>query len=141
MGFGIHGDERAELRQTRIDHPSGTGIFEADLLDHQVIKLAHGHAIAEIGHLGRLGIRIDRAADQDQRLGLRLGRFLGQNGGGCQSQRCRLADRDHIGVGAQMADEVDQILRVILDVEFPGAHRNVTRIVPIRHIDIAIGQQ
>ena len=64
-----------------------------------MLKLAHGDAAAEIGHLGCGGIRIDRPADQHQRLGLRFGMFGGKIGGRGQGQRDRLADGNDMGIG------------------------------------------
>ena len=139
--FHVHRDERGQLHQPRIDQPPGALVFEADALDHHMLELPHGDAAAEIGHLGRGGIRVDRPADQRQRARLRLGVFLGQIGGRGQRQRRGLADRDHVDVRPQRAHELDQVERVILDVELARADRNVTRIVPIRHVNVGIGQK
>ena len=106
-----------------------------------MFKLTHRQAAAEIGDLGRGCVGIDRAADQGQRVGLRLGIGFGQKGGCRECDRDRLADRDNMNVGAEMAHEIDEVECVILDVELAGADRNVARILPVGDIDIAIRQQ
>lgn len=44
-------------------------------------------------------------------------------------------------VGAKLAHEVDEIEGVILDVEFACGNRDIPRVVPIGHIDFAIGDE
>ena len=97
--------------------------------------------MAKVSHIGRRGIRIDRPADQCQCARLRFGRFFGQIGGGGQGQRGGLTDRDHMGVGAKVVHEINEVERIILDVEFACTNWNITRIVPVCHIDVAIRQQ
>ena len=100
--LGIHRDERGELQKAGIDHAPHTLRADADALDHQLLELAHGHAGAEIGHVGGGGIGVDRAADERERARLRVGVDLGEIGGGRERQRRGLADRDHVGVGSQL---------------------------------------
>ena len=141
MALGIHRDEALQLQQARIDHTPGTRVGEADALDRGLFQLAHGDAAAEIGDFGGGGIRVDRPADQRQAAGLGVGVFLGEIGGGGQRQRHRLANRDDMDVGAKMAHEIDEVEGVILDVELALGHRNIAGVVPVRHIDVAVGQQ
>ena len=72
---------------------------------------------------------------------LRLGVFGRQIGGGGERQRRGLADGDDMGVGAQAPHELDEIERVILDIELARRHRNVAGIVPVGHKDIASGSR
>ncbi len=137
----IHRDEGLQLQQARIDQPPGTAILEADALDHRLFQLAHRDPAAKVGHVGGGGIGVDRPADQRQGAGLRLGLLLGQIGGRGEGQGGRLADRDHVDVGAQELHEVHEVERVILDIELAFADRDVAGIVPVGHIDFAIGQK
>ena len=141
MGLHVHGDERRQLRQPGIDHAPGTAILEAHGLDRQMLQLTHGDAVAEIGDLGRGGVGVDGAADQGQGARLRGRLLLRQDGGRDKGQGRRLTHRDDIHVGTQVADEIDQVAGIILDVELALADRNVAGIVPIGHVEFAVVQK
>jgi len=69
-----------------------------------------------------------RPANQRERAGLCLGILFGQIGGrGNRVQRRRLADGEHMHVGAQMGAIVDQPQGIIFYVELAGADRDVPR--------------
>ena len=133
--------KEASCSRPGIDLAADARVLEADALDHGFLQLAHGDAAAEVGDLRRGGVRIHRTADQGQRGGLRLGVLFRQIGGGGKRQRHRLADRDNMGVGAQLPHEIDEVERVVLDVEFPCGNRDVAGVVPVRHIDFTVHQQ
>ncbi len=139
--LGVHGDERGQLGEAGIDHPAGAAILEADLLDHEGVEFAHRDAVAEVGHVGRGGVRVDGAADQRQRARLRGGFVPRQHGGRRQRKRRGLAHRHDVQVGAEVADEVHEVFGVVLDVEAALAHRDVAGVGPVRDPDIAIGQK
>ena len=141
VGICIHRDEARKLLQARIHHAARTGILEADPLQNVLLQLPHGHPPAEVGDLRRSRIRVDRPADQHQRVGLCIRLFAGQIGCRREGQWRRLTDRNDMGIGAQMADEVHEVQRVILDVELAFRHRDVARIVPVSDIDLTIGQE
>ena len=129
MRFGIHRHERlASCCEAGIDHPPRARIFEAHPLERRsALKLAHGDPAAEIGDISGRRIGVDRPADQRQGARLRARVFLGQIGRGGQRQRRRLADRDHMGIGAHLAQEVHEIERVILDIELALADTGMSR--------------
>ena len=97
--------------------------------------------MAEIGHFGRRGVRVDRAADQGQRVGLRRRVDFSEVGGGGQDKRGRLADRDHVDVRAQLFHEIDNVEGVILDIELAFRDGDVPGVVPVGDIDLGIGQE
>ena len=139
--LGIHGHEGGELEEARIDHPPHAAVFEADALDRDFGQLGHVHPLAEIGDVRWRGIGIDGAADQGEGEGLGGGILGREMGGGGERQRHRLADGDHMGIGAEVAHEIGKVEGVILDVEASFAHRDVARVVPIGDPELAIGQQ
>ena len=139
--LAIHRDEACELQEARINQTPGTLVLEANPLNCQLFQLPHRDAAAKVGDIGGGSVRVDRAADQRQAAGLGCGVLCRQIGRGGQGQRCGLADRDHVRFRSQMPHEINEIQRVILDVELAGADRNVARIVPVGHINVGVGQQ
>ena len=129
------------MQEAGIDLAPDAGVFEADALDHALFQLAHCDAAAEIGHVCRGRVWVDRAADQGQRARLCFWLFFGEVGGGGQGQRRGLADGDNMGVWPEVFHEINEVEGVILDVEFPSGDRNVARIVPIGDVDFAIDDE
>jgi hypothetical protein len=124
-----------------IDHPARARVFEADALHDVAFQLAHRHAASEVGDVGGGSVGIDRTADERQgaRLGARV--FLGQVGGGGERERRGLADGDDVGVGAHLAQEIDEVEGVVLDIELARADGDVAGVVPVGDVDVTIGQQ
>ena len=141
VAFGIHRNEAVQLHQAGIDQTACALVFEADALDRHMLQLAHGYAAAEVGHVGRGGIGIDRAADQGQAGRLRLWIRGGEIGGGGKGQGSGLADGDDMHLWPQIAHEINQVEGIILDIELACGDRNVAGIVPVGHINFGIGQQ
>ena len=98
VGVAVHGHEAHQLQQAGIDPAADTGMLKPNLLDHSFFQLPHLNAIAKVGDVAWIGIGINRAANQSQARGLRLG------GGGREIGCCNkrnwsgLAHSDDMGV-------------------------------------------
>ena len=140
VAFHVHGNKACKLQQARIDQTAHALVFEAHALDGHVFKLPHRDRAAKVGDFGGRGVRVHGATGQGQRAGLRVGVKLCQIGRRGKRQRHGLTNRDHMRVRSQMAHEIDQIKRVILDIEFAFGNGNVAGIVPVCYPDFTIGQ-
>ncbi len=89
---------------------------------------------------GRRLAGVDRAAHQGQ--GPRPARILvgaHQRGGGIAGHR-RLADREHVRARADMLEELDQIVDIIVEVEAAGIERDELGVAPVGDEDVVARQ-
>jgi hypothetical protein len=109
------------------------------------MTFSSNQAVRPLGRMrvdrGRRLARVDRAAHHGQRL--RTARILvgaHQRGGGIAGHR-RLAHRQHMRAGADMLEERDQIIDIIVEIELarpPAAP--LLRIAPVGDVDVMAGQ-
>ncbi|MGX1148954.1 hypothetical protein AB7M15_004776 [Bradyrhizobium ottawaense] len=66
---------------------------------------------------------------------------LAHDRGGRERRYRRLADRDHVRARAELSEEIDQMLGVVVEPEAALAARDVARIVPVGDVDVVVLQQ
>ncbi|MHC2576130.1 hypothetical protein ACVI1J_002156 [Bradyrhizobium diazoefficiens] len=66
---------------------------------------------------------------------------LAHDGGGRERRDRRLADRHHMRARAELAEEVDEMISVVVEPEAALAARNVARIVPVGDVDVVVLEQ
>ena len=66
---------------------------------------------------------------------------LGHDGGGGERLNRRLTDRHHMRALAHHAEELHQVIHVIVEPERTVGERHVAGIMPIGDVDVVVGQQ
>ena len=127
----VHAHEPGKLEEARIDPPPAAAILHRHRRDHVVPEPLDRALHREVVDRGRRAAGVDRAAHHRQRRragGVTPGvhhRRRGERGDR------RLAHRDHVRIGPDEGEELNQVIDVVVEVEAPRAHRHVARVGPV----------
>ena len=127
----VHGHEPGQLQEARIDAPSRAFVLQRHGGDHLRAepreRALHGKVVDRGGRLAR----VDRPAHHGQRRGaVGIARL-------CHHRRCRqrgdagLAHGEHVRIRPDHAEEVDQVIDVIVEVEIALVDIDAARIGPV----------
>ncbi len=136
----VHRHEAGELEEAWIDLPPAARIIKGHGRDHILLEPAERPLGGDGVDRGRRFARVDRAAHHGERARPRrilVGRH--QAGGGEGGHR-RLAHRQHVRAGADMLEEGDQIVDIIVEVELALGQRHQPRIGPVGDPHVVAGQ-
>ena len=73
--------------------------------------------------------------------GLRRVVVLGHDRGGGEHLDAGLADRDDMGAGAKIFQELDDVGDIVVEAKGAVGEADVARIVPVGDVDVVIGEQ
>ena len=108
------------------------------------MTLFSNHAIdfscREIVDLRRVAARVDRAAHQDKCGGLAILVARRHHRRGDERRYGRLTDGHHMRVRADEANEIDEIVDEVVEVEASGGEWHVAGVGPIRNVNVMLRQ-
>ncbi len=85
--------------------------------------------------------RVDRASHQDHRARRHRILLRLEHGDRDRNRHGRLADRDHMRVGAKVAQHLNHVIDIIVEAEMPRGQRHHARIRPISDVDLVSGKE
>ena len=120
----VHRDEAGVLQEAGVDATQIARVsrrnLEDDVIFKPVLALAHRQRV----DLRRVAARVDRAAHHRHRL-RQLRIFVARHQRNCGEHRHRrLTHRNDVHVRAQVPDELDHIVDVVVEVKRPGGNRH-----------------
>jgi hypothetical protein len=137
----VHGHERGQLRHTRIDTAPGTGVLGGHSSREEAFVQGQG---TPAGH-GVDPVRVDPGVDgaRDEREGPRLRGIAcrREQGDRREHEGGRLADGEHVGVGPEVAQRLQDVVDVLVEPEAAGRDRDVPGVVPVDDVHVVVGQQ
>ena len=137
----VHGHEAGQLQEARIDLPSPTQARPGHVGDDVAAEPVGAALLGKRVDHGAVDARVDRAAGQHerQRHGGIVFRFHQRRGS--QHRHGRLADGKYMHVAAEESEHGDHGVDVVVEVEAAGGQRHVARILPVRDVDLVLGQE
>ena len=136
----VHRDEAGVLHEARVDAPAGAGEVLRHAVDHVVLEPLDVAVHRQVVDRGRALSGVDRAAHHRHRARGGLA-ARGHQRDRRQHRHGGLADRDHVDLGAEQADEVLHIGDVVGQVEAAGLHRHHAGVDPVGDVDLVVLQQ
>ena len=137
----IHRHEARQLQEARIDLAGETRLGERHGHDDIVAEPLDALHLSETVHGGRMDASVDRSAHQRHRRGCRVVAGLFHRRDRHQHRDGGLTDRQNMGVGAELAQKIDDILGVVVEVELALGDRHHAGIGPVGDINVGIGKQ
>ena len=129
-----------ELHEARIDRAHEAGMREGHRADDVVLEPLDRFAFGELVDAGRIAARVDRAAHQRHRCGLARVVDRGHVRHGGEHRHGRLTDADDVHVGAEHANELDDVIDEVVEIEASHGERDVARVVPVGDVRLMVGQ-
>ncbi len=136
----VHRHEAGELEEARIHLPPGARIEEGDGGDYVLLEPGERTLGGDGVDRGRSLAGVDRATHHAERR--RRARILirvHQADRGIGRHR-RLAHRQHMRARADMLEELDQIIDIVVEIEAAGVERHQLRVAPVGNVDVMAGQ-
>ena len=132
----IHRHEARVLEKTGVNQSSCPGVLVRDVMNQILFEPLDTVGLGQIVDLGRAAPRVNRTAHHGHRARNCFVPNRRQDREGSQHRHRRLTDRDHMQIGAKAADELDDVVDVIIEVKGAGGQRHHTGIKPVGHIDL-----
>ena len=109
------------------------------------MRLRSNHSIdllvASLLTLVGIDARVDRARHQRHAARLRRVAAGRHHRGGDERLDAGLAHGDDVRAGAELLEEADQVVDVVVEAELALREADVARVVPVGDVDVVVGQQ
>ena len=135
----VHRHETGELQEAGIDAAPGARIPGRNRCDHIFLEPCirpRRRVLVDSG--GRLA-RVDRSAHHRQRARAALVLVGRHDGCGGEARNRRLAHREHMRARPDMLEPADQIVDIIVEIEFARFQRDVAGIAPVGDPHVMVG--
>ena len=140
MSVRIHRYKAGVLEETWVNTSSCPGVLVRDFMNQVFFKPLNAVGFGQIVDLGGAKPRIDWATHHGHRTRDRFVLKRRQDREGRQNRHRRLADRDHMQIGAKAADELNDVGDVIIEVKGASGQRHHSGIKPVGHVDLVSGK-
>jgi hypothetical protein len=139
--LGVHRHEGRQLDDARVHASTGAGVARGHRVDDLAFegrqRLGGGHRVDAVG----VHPRVDRPGHEGQAAGLGGVALGGEQCDGRQDGDGGLTDRDHVGVRAQVAERLHDVLDVLVEPEGTVLDRDVPGVVPVEDVHVVVPQQ
>ena len=140
MAVEIHGHESAKLQEARINAAHHARVRRRHFHDYVVAEPVRALFLCQFIDRGGIAPRVDGAAHQDHRLWrARVVVGIHQRHRG-QHRNRRLAHRHDARAGAEMAQELRDIIDIVVEIECAADRRNHAGVDPVGDVNIVMRQ-
>ena len=136
----VHRHEGGELDEAGIDMPPGAGIAGRHGSDQVGLEPVQRLGIGQLVDLGGIDTGVHRARHQGHGSGNGLV-LVHRHGRHRHQQRgTGLANRDGVGTGADLFQEADQVIDILVGAEAARLQRHIAAALPVGDVDIMVRQ-
>ena len=140
VALEIHRHKARKLHEAWVDWPHESGVRKRHGTNHGTLEPFQTARFSELIDACWVAPGIYRTAHQRHGCGLAGIVDARHMRGGRQNRYCWLAHANHMRIGTNQPDEVDNVIDKVVEVEAAHGKRNVTRIGPVGDVGLVVGQ-